>query len=249
LSSGVPAAAALVHLGDRFAVIDKPPGLSLATPRSAPAGAAARRLVAALPEVDRRALEERELALVHRLDAPTSGLVLVALDPDMHRELVRAWSERRVTKLYLALTKGRPRPPVGSFTASLGPDRRDRRRMAVDPAGKAARSDYRVIGARRGVALVLLAPRTGRTHQLRVHLAAAGHPIVGDDLYGSRGRARGAPRALLHAWRLEVPGLEPARFEAPVPADLAAAMSAAGLDLAPVRDLWQADSKEPQRAG
>ena len=228
-------------------MIDKPPGLSLATPRSAPVDAAARRLVAALPESERGLFEGREVSLVHRLDAPTSGLVLVALDADLHRELARAWAERRVTKLYLALVRGRPRPPTGSFTAALGADRRDRRRMAVDPAGKRARSDYRVIGARRGVALVVLAPRTGRTHQLRVHLAAAGHPIVGDDLYGPRARPGAEPRALLHAWRLEVPGLEPARFEAPVPGDLAAAMAAAGLDLAPVRDLWKSDFTDPGR--
>lgn len=211
--------------------------------------------MAALPEAERAALAERELYLVHRLDAPTSGLVLVAFDAEMHRELARALADRRVTKVYLALVWGRPRPRQGSFRAPLGPDRADRRRMRVDGAGRAARSDYRVLAAAPHVALVALWPRTGRTHQLRVHLAAAGHPIVGDDLYGGpRHRAVAAPalrralapaRALLHAWRLEVAGLEPARFEAPPPADFAAALAAAGLDLAPSGDLWHSPPDLP----
>jgi 23S rRNA-/tRNA-specific pseudouridylate synthase len=118
----------------------------------------------------------------------------------------------------------------------------------VDGAGRAARSDYRVLATAPHVAAVALWPRTGRTHQLRVHLAAAGHPIVGDDLYGGPRhravrdaglrRALAPERALLHAWRLDVPGLVPARFEAPVPGDFAAALAAAGLELAPAGDLW-----------
>lgn len=206
--------------------------------------------MAALPEADRAALAARELHLVHRLDAPTSGLVLVALDADCHRELASAFAERRVTKLYLALVWGRPRPRRGSFHSALAPDRSDRRRMRADPHGRSARTDYAVVDAGAHVALVALWPRTGRTHQLRVHLAAAGHPIVGDDLYGGprhRGvrdaelRAALDPgRALLHAWRLDVPGLEPARYESPPPADLMRALRAAGLDLAGAGDLWQA---------
>jgi 23S rRNA pseudouridine1911/1915/1917 synthase len=251
----IAAPARLIHLGDRFAVLDKPPGLSLATPRSEPLDAAARRLVAALPAAEGAALAGRELRLVHRLDAPTSGLVVVALDEEMHRELARAFAERRVAKVYLALVWGRPRPRQGSFRAPLGPDRKDRRRMRVDGAGRAARSDYRVLAGAPHVALVALWPRTGRTHQLRVHLAAAGHPIVGDDLYGgprqravrdaALRRALTPARALLHAWRLELPGLEPARFAAPPPADFAAALAAAGLALAPSDELWHAPRDIP----
>jgi len=240
----------VVHLGDRFAALDKPAGLSLATPPSAPADQAARRLVAALPAGEREVLAPRELRLVHRLDAPTSGLVLIALDAEIHRELATAFAERRVTKLYLALVWGKPRPRRGSFRSALGPDRADRRRMRPDPHGRAARTDYLVVDAAAHVALVALWPRTGRTHQLRVHLAAAGHPIVGDDLYGGP-RHRGVRdaalrsaldpgRALLHAWRLEVPGLEPARFEAPPPDDFRGALAATGLSLAGASDLWQA---------
>ena len=243
------APARLVHLGDRFAVIAKPAGLSLATPKRAPAEAAGR-LVAALPADEREALADRELHLVHRLDVSTSGLVLVALDAGMHRELVGAFARRAVTKLYLALVWGRPRPRAGRWEVALAPDRADRRRMRADPQGRPAATEWWTVAAAAHVALVALWPRTGRTHQLRVHLAAAGHPVVGDDLYGGprhrgvRDRALAAAldpgRSLLHAWRLEVPELAPSRFEASVPADFRAALAAAGLPLAPAAELWQA---------
>jgi len=229
-------------------VLDKPPGLSLATPRDRP-GRAAERLVAALPGAERAQLEGRELHLVHRLDAPTSGLVLVALDAEEHRRLTVELSERRILKLYLALVWGHPRPAHGRFDAPLGPDRADRRRMRVDAGGRPAVTDWAVLGAAPHVALVALRPRTGRTHQIRVHLAAAGHPIVGDDLYGGprhRGvrdpalRAALDPgRTLLHAWRLELPERTPSRFETPPPADFLAALAACGLDLAAGAPGWR----------
>lgn len=241
--------ARLVYLGDRFAAISKPAGLSLATPKRAP-GEAAERLVLALPPGERDMLAGRELHLVHRLDVSTSGLVLVALDAEMHRELVGAFARRAVTKLYLALVWGGPRPRAGRWEIALAPDRTDRRRMRADPAGRPATTDWWTVAAAAHVALVALWPRTGRTHQLRVHLAAAGHPVVGDDLYGGprhrglRDRALAAAldprRSLLHAWRLEIPELAPSRFEAPVPADLRAALAASGLPLAPADELWQA---------
>jgi RluA family pseudouridine synthase len=248
------APARLVHLGDRFAVLDKPAGLSLATPRREP-GAAAARLVAALPPAERELLAARELHLVHRLDLSTSGLVLIALDADSHRELAGRFARREVTKLYAALVWGHPRPHEGRWEAALGPDREDRRRMRVDAAGRPAVTDWLVLAAAPHVAWVALWPRSGRTHQLRVHLAAAGHPVVGDDLYGGprhravRERALAAAldpgRSLLHAWRLEVPGLEPSRFEAPLPFDLRMALAAAGIPLAPAQELWHPPRKFP----
>ncbi|GMU64910.1 MAG: hypothetical protein AMXMBFR36_11840 [Acidobacteriota bacterium] len=239
----------VVHLGDRFAVLNKPPGLSLATPRTAPHEAVGR-LVAALPASEREALAGRDLHLVHRLDEPTSGLVVVALDAEEHRRLTAEFAGRRVNKIYLALVWGHPRPKLARIDQSMGPDRSDRRRMKVDAAGRTAITDRQVLAVAPHVALVALWPRTGRTHQLRVHLAAVGHPIVGDDLYGgprhravrdAKTRAALDPgRALLHAWRLELPGSEPSRFEAPLPGDFRAALAAAGLPLAPPEDLWQA---------
>ncbi|OYV92719.1 MAG: hypothetical protein B7Z68_09865, partial [Acidobacteria bacterium 21-70-11] len=159
-----------------------------------------------------------------------------------HRELVRAFAARRVGKAYLALVWGRPRPAEGSWSFPLGPDRSDRRRMRVDEAGRAAATAYRVAGRGPGVALVRLEPATGRTHQIRVHLAHAGHPVVGDDLYGGprhRGVRDPALRrlldpghTLLHAWRLHLPATPVGPeliLTAPLPADFAAALAALGL--------------------
>jgi len=238
-------------------VVAKPAGLSLATSRREP-GAAARRLVDALPHREREALAGRELHLVHRLDEPTSGLVVVALDAAMHAELARAFAERRVGKIYLAVVWGHPRPRAGAWDVPLAPDRRDRRRMRADPGGRPARSEWRVVATAPHVALVALWPQSGRTHQLRVHLAHAGHPIVGDDLYGgprhravrerALRQALAVSRALLHAWRLELPAVSPARFEAPPPRDFERACTAAGLALAAAEELWQSPAQlEPAR--
>ncbi len=243
----------LIHLGDRFAAIAKPPGLSLATGREDP-HAAARSLVAALPEAEREMLAGREPRLVHRLDRPTSGVILVGLDEEAHRDLVRRFSERRVLKLYLALVWGHPRPRRGLFEQPLGPDLRDRRKMRVVAGGRPAATVYWAAAVAPRFALVALEARTGRTHQLRVHLAAAGHPVIGDDLYDGP-RYRGvrdrelreqieAARSMLHAWRLEVPGLEPSRFEATPPEDFSRLAHACGLRLASVGDLWHSPANQ-----
>ncbi len=246
------ASARIVHLGDRFVVFDKPPRLSLATPRRAPDAAGERLRAALLPE-ESALLVGREILLVHRLDEPTSGLVVAALDREEHRRLVAEFAGRRVMKLYLALVWGRPRPRQAVFDAPLGPDRADRRRMRVDASGKPARTRYIVLAVAPHISLLALWPETGRTHQLRVHLAAPGYPIVGDDLYGGpREHAIRDPRlratltsgrALLHAFRLEIPALSPSRFEAQLPPDFAAVVAGAGLALAAAGDLWQAPSE------
>ncbi|HVN77074.1 MAG TPA: RluA family pseudouridine synthase [Thermoanaerobaculaceae bacterium] len=235
--------ARVLFADERLVAIDKPPGVSLATRRAEP-GAAVARLLAALPA---RALAENGLSpdsllLVHRLDVGTSGVVVLARDGDAHRALVRAFSERRVSKTYLALAWGHPRPHAGEWRWPLGPDRRDRRRMIVTRDGRAAVTAYAVESGAPHVSLVTLVPETGRTHQLRVHLAHAGHPIVGDDLYGGpRHRAVRDPRLrrlldpghpLLHAWRLHLPETSACReliVTAPLPQDLSAALAALGI--------------------
>jgi 23S rRNA pseudouridine1911/1915/1917 synthase len=239
----VTAQATVLYADERIVAIDKPAGLSLATRRSEPGGAAAR-LLAAVPERDRaeHALGFDPLLLVHRLDVGTSGVVLLARDEDAHRALVRAFAERRVAKAYLALAWGHPRPPAGQWSWPLGPDRHDRRRMVVDERGRAAVTDYVVAARAVHVSLVKLTPTTGRTHQIRVHLAHAGHPIVGDDLYGGpRHRAVRDPelrrlldpgRPLLHAWQLLLPETDAGPeliLTAPIPADLGAALARLGV--------------------
>lgn len=239
------AAASLVYGDHRLLVINKPPGLSLATRRSDP-DAAAGRLVSALPPDLRAAhgLEGERFRLVHRLDAGTTGLVLLARDETTHRQLATLLSARLIGKTYLALVWGHPRPRDGSIDSPLGPDRRDRRRMRIDPDGSPALTRYRTVGRARHVSLVELHPETGRTHQLRVHMAAAGNWIVGDDLYcGPRHRGvkdqslrtvLDPPHLLLHAWRLALPesaGFVPCRFEAPLPPHFTAALDALHLSI------------------
>jgi 23S rRNA pseudouridine1911/1915/1917 synthase len=223
----------IVHIDEDLVVLNKPAGLSLATPRS-DTRAAVRRLLDSLPAGvrDKYALSESRLWLVHRLDVGTSGLVLLGRTSDAHSRLARALSEGRLAKVYLALVWGHLRPREGCLEWRIGPDRRDRRRMRVDPAGRPAKSRYRTLAARPHVSLLELRPETGRTHQLRVHLARAGHWIVGDDLYGGpRHRGVRDPRLrelltpthpLLHAWRLSLPRLtagSATEFEAPLPED------------------------------
>lgn len=232
----------LVFADHRLVALAKPPGLSLATSRSM-AVSAVRRLVQAVPHLEREAwgLDPAALWLVHRLDIGTSGLVLLARDAETHRELTRALVERRIEKTYLALVWGRPRPATGEYGWPLAPVPRDRRRMQVATAGKPALTTYRVLASVPHVSLVELSPRTGRTHQLRVHLAHAGHPVVGDDFYGGprhRGirdpelrRCLAPDHTFLHAWRLALPALggEPPLFlAAPLPAAFANAVAALG---------------------
>jgi 23S rRNA pseudouridine1911/1915/1917 synthase len=164
------------------------------------------------------------LRLVHRLDRVTSGALLFARTREALPRLSRAWKERRVTRLYLAVVEGHPGTDVLDLDRPIGRDPDHEWRFRVSAAGKPARTRIEV--AKRledDLAVVICALSTGRTHQVRVHLAAAGHPVLGDRLYGSR-RAAGAPRPLLHAVSLGLP--HPAtgaqlRVVSPLPGDMA----------------------------
>jgi 23S rRNA pseudouridine1911/1915/1917 synthase len=175
--------------------------------------------------------------IVHRLDKDTSGLIIAAKDPRSQAFLAAQFKDRLARKEYLALTRGLPSPLEGRISDRLGRDKRDRKRFArVAEGGKAAVSDYRVIaswagpaaaakGGREAYALVSLRPRTGRTHQLRVHMAGLGTPILGDPIYGKRDGRFPEATLMLHAFRLriELPGSgKEAAFRAPLPARFAA---------------------------
>jgi 23S rRNA pseudouridine1911/1915/1917 synthase len=168
--------------------------------------------------------------IVHRLDKDTSGVLLVAKDDTTLERLSLQFKERRVQKEYIAVVCGRFATPSGEITLPIGRHPLDRKKMSVwTKHGRPAVSRYRVVAEGQGVSLVRLYPETGRTHQLRVHLAAIGHPIVGDPVYGSRrgGRDRASPgtvfpRQALHAesirFRHPVSG-EQMEIAAPYPAD------------------------------
>ena len=167
----------ILFQNDRFLAVEKPAGLSMAT-RPGDARASAR-ILASLgldPAAD--------LRLVHRLDVGTSGIVLVARGADAHRTASALFGSRSVEKEYRAIVWGHPVPAHGIVDRPLAIDRSDRRRMRVAPGGKRAVTGYRTLERLTSLAHLALAPRTGRTHQIRVHMASLGHPIVGDDLYG-----------------------------------------------------------------
>ncbi len=170
--------------------------------------------------------------LVHRLDADTSGVLLLALDADAAADLVRQFEAREVKKEYLALVHGEPRFDADWIEAPLARSRGGDGRIVVaaQGEGRPAETFYRVLERLRGYAVLACEPRTGRTHQIRVHLASIGHAIVGDALYRGRKKLalpRGAPamgRHALHAARIELThprSGERVAFEAPLPADFA----------------------------
>jgi 23S rRNA pseudouridine1911/1915/1917 synthase len=138
--------------------------------------------------------------IVHRLDRDTSGVILIARNDDAHRGLVRQLKDRTIEKTYVALVTGVPSPAEGIIDAPIARHGRQRQRMAIVAGGREATTAYRVIERFDEVSLVEARPKTGRTHQIRVHLAAIGHPIVGDVLYGKRSPIVG--RQFLHAARI-----------------------------------------------
>jgi 23S rRNA pseudouridine1911/1915/1917 synthase len=155
--------------------------------------------------------------IVHRIDKETTGILVVAKTPRALASLKRQFAERIVEKLYVALVVGSFGESEGCIDVPVGRDPRAPRRMAVRLDGRASETEFRILQRRLDRSLVLVRPRTGRTHQIRVHFTYIGHPVVGDTLYG------GPPNEnlLLHAWKLTI--LHPATgapltFEAPAPA-------------------------------
>lgn len=198
--------------GAGMEALDKPAGVPFAPTRSAVQGT----LLYALARQLGRPVNQ--LYPVHRLDTPTSGVVLVALEPQAAAFLNEALQAGRVTKTYLAWVAGVPEPQEGEWTWPLTEVQRDGR-VRIAPSGRPALSRYKTLERRGDSSLLELRPVTGRTHQLRAHCAQAGCPVLGDKTYGGPLLAK---RALLHAWRITFPlpaGGEHT-VEAPVPEDI-----------------------------
>ncbi len=161
--------------------------------------------------------------LVSRLDKDTSGIVVIALSAGAHARIQRDVKAGRVMKEYVAVVRGTPRPLQGAITRPLCHDPADRRRIIASDEGLPSETRYRVVSSGDGRSLVECELVTGRTHQIRVHLAASGWPIVGDRVYGSLDPS--IDRQALHAWRMTLPhpvSRKTMRLEAPLPGDMRA---------------------------
>jgi 23S rRNA pseudouridine1911/1915/1917 synthase len=222
-SPAVPVVYADAHL----LVVDKPAGLPTHPTENRRTGTLVNRLLGMGVSLSGIGGPLRP-GIVHRLDAGTSGLMLVARDDETHRALAAMFKRHAVDRRYLALVRGVPANDRFAVEAALG---RSGARIRVDvTVGRPAETAVEVRERFERAALLEAAPRTGRTHQIRVHLAAIGHPILGDTRYGGGGAdasAVGLRRPFLHSWRIafEHPvthvGLE---RESPLPEDLAAAL-------------------------
>ncbi len=216
---------------DAVLVIDKPPGLVVHPGAGHAGGTLVAGLVARYPELAAVGEPDRP-GLVHRLDRDTSGLLLVARTPEAHVDLVDQLRARTVERRYLALVDGHPEAPRGVVDAPIGRSPRHPTLMEVRTDGRPARTHYEVresFAEPAPVSLVACRLETGRTHQIRVHLKAIGHPVVGDDRYLGATRKVVCPRTFLHAAHLAFRHpvtSEAVEVDSPLPADLGAVLEA-----------------------
>ena len=207
--------------------IDKPPGMVVHPAPGARRGTVVNALAHRLGTLAGVGAAERP-GIVHRLDRDTSGVLLVARTPGALEALARQFRERTIEKRYLAVVRGRLVPDTGVIDRPIGRHPHERKRMSVrSRRGRSAVTRWTVLERLVGATYVRLAPETGRTHQLRVHLAAVGHPIVGDRVYGARrGRPAAGPaiaRQALHAEEIRFAHPttgRPLTIRAPLPMDL-----------------------------
>lgn len=231
-STPVPTASAemaqfgVVYEDGHLIVVDKPAGVVVHPARGHRSGTLAQALEGRAAGGD----EPARSGIVHRLDRDTSGLLVVAKDDGVHRALKTLLNERRIEREYIALVDGHPPARSGTIDAPIGRDRRDRLKVSIDTeTPREARTHYEIEQLLPESALLRVRLETGRTHQIRVHLAAIGHPVSGDPLYGFAGRF-GLKRQFLHAARLRFPHpVTGADLDAssPLPADLTRALAAA----------------------
>jgi 23S rRNA pseudouridine1911/1915/1917 synthase len=212
---------------DSLLVVDKPAGIVV----HPSAGHARGTLVHGLLGHEVAGGKEAERpGIVHRLDRDTSGLLVVARSDEAHRRLQQLLRQRKIAREYLALVRGRPRSRRGRIEAPIGRDRHDPTRISLDTdTPRDAVTNFEVLETMRGHALLRVALETGRTHQIRVHLAAIDLPVSGDPTYGLGGDL-GLERQFLHAARLVFPHPmtgEPVEVESPLPGDLEAALEQA----------------------
>jgi 23S rRNA pseudouridine1911/1915/1917 synthase len=214
----------IVFENEDLIVVNKPAGMVVHPAAGHSSGTLVNAVLGYEPDIEGIGGEERP-GVVHRLDKETSGLILLAKNERAHRWLQEQFRLRKVDKTYLALVDGKPPTSSGRVEAYIGRDPSHRKRMAVvsESRGREAISEYKTVESFRRHTLLEFHPLTGRTHQIRLHCAFLGCPIVGDEVYGKKKFSVEINRHFLHAYRLKVilPGEKEARpFEAPLPEEL-----------------------------
>jgi 23S rRNA pseudouridine1911/1915/1917 synthase len=214
----------ILYEDDDLLVVDKPAGLPVHPAPGHPAHTLVNAILSHFPHLADISDSLRP-GVVHRLDKDTSGVMLVAKNSTAQADLAEQFKTHSVTKAYLVLVKGHLTPENGIIEAAIGRDPRNRKRMAVVASGREARTEYRVIKYIGDYTLLEVRPETGRTHQIRVHLAAIGYPVVGDKVYGVKSPY--LERQFLHASRLgfKLPSTgQYVEFKSELPPDLAQAL-------------------------
>jgi len=218
----------IVFENEDLIVVDKPAGMVVHPAVGHASGTLVNAVLGYDPDIEGIGGEERP-GVVHRLDKETSGLILLAKNERAHRWLQDQFRLRKVEKTYLALVDGKPPTPSGRVEAPIGRDPSHRKRMAIVPEsrGREAISEYKTLENFKKHTLLEFHPLTGRTHQIRLHCAFLGCPIVGDGIYGRQKPSIELDRHFLHAYRLKIvlPGeTKPRVFEAPLPEELERAL-------------------------
>ena len=191
----------VVYEDDSLLLVNKPAGMVVHPAYGHASGTLVNAVLAHCPRVANVGGLERS-GIVHRLDKDTSGLIIIAKDDATRAALQRQFKRRGVTKIYLALVEGQITPREGVIDAPVGRNKQQRKKMAVVRQGREARTTYRAIETFPDHTLLEVQPHTGRTHQVRVHLAWLGYPVVGDAVYGRRRQRLLRDRHFLHAARL-----------------------------------------------
>jgi len=233
----------VVYEDEDVVVLNKPAGISVHPSINEPKGTLVDALIVKYPEIKNVGEDPIRPGIVHRLDKDTSGLLVVARNQKAFEFLKKEWQSGQVVKKYLALVWGRPKEK-GEIISELARSSKDfRRRMVVNPArlnsrsggpgknkdkkitGKLAVTEYKIVKKYKEFSLVEVRPKTGRMHQIRVHMASIGHPVAGDKIYGSKGKnPKGLTRQFLHAIYLSfsLPSGKKLALEADLPEDLRA---------------------------
>ena len=219
----------VLYLDENVVVVNKPTGMVVHPGAGNQQDTLVNAILNRWPEIASVGEAERP-GIVHRLDKDTSGVLILARNQTAYSWLVRQFKSRKTKKTYLALVDGEPPSPTGRIETAIGRDKKNRQRMAVvyGDKGRNAVTEYQTLESFKNHTLLEVQPLTGRTHQIRVHLAFIGCPVTGDKIYGRRKKTLDISRFFLHAYKLAIKlpdEDEPTEFTAPLAADLKEVLS------------------------